>query len=174
MRRILTIIFVCLVAASCGMSRRVPVSQESTASLHAVSIDTSFIRRSIDSIVARMMSTAFNAEQMTDIELTRELFSSPDSSGKVHPEEKTVVRYSSRSRVNELSDVNEHSRLSAVEEGNSASMKDLNQEEKEGIIPVAESISAGRTPKSVKCLAWIGAAVLLVLAVWLLRKLRVI
>lgn len=173
MRRILTIIFVCLVA-SCGMSRRVPVSQESTASLHAVSIDTSFIRRSIDSIVARMMSTAFNAEQMTDLELTRELFSSPDSSGKVHPEEKTVVRYSSRSRVNELSDVNEHSRLSAVEEGNSASMQDLNQEEEEEIVPVAERVDIRRTSKAVRCLAWIGAAVLLVLAVWLLRKLRVI
>lgn len=174
MRRLSIIVFVCLQVASCAAWRNVPAAQESTADSHSVCIDTAFLRREVEQILAQTISTVRVQDRTVDVEITNERYSAPDSSGKVYPAEKSVVKFRSRSNSQDSTAVNVNSGVSAKEEKCEASSREVEQSFKEVSTPVPEAARVRRSSGFVNRLALIGFAAVLIVILLVLKKFRVL
>lgn len=160
-----------LIASSCGSARKATTSQE-VASSAVTSIDSTALRREIESIVQERLDIALELEHAEELEILQERFSKPDSCGNTHLEEKVTTRYNSTTKA--------QSTQASAQETNvvAKNQVDTLYKTSTAVIAAQEEEMIPQQPKGipgiVKVFSWIGVAAVLALLVYILIKLKVI
>ena len=91
MSRLVIFIVSCVVClSSCGAQRRL-VSQDLQTDIESSYRDTVNLKKQIDQLVKMNIEEIINREVEQNIEITRMLFSEPDSTGKQYIKEQFVI-----------------------------------------------------------------------------------
>lgn len=160
-----------LIASSCGSARKATTSQE-VASSAVTTIDSTALRREIESIVQERLDIALDLEHAEELEILQERYSKPDSCGKSHLEEKVTTRYNSTTKAQSKKASSKDSNVVAkhqVDTLNKTSTALIAAQEEEMIPQQPKGI-----PGIVKVFSWIGVAAVLALLIYILIKLKVI
>lgn len=94
---------VCLAAVSCGTASK--VSQEQTAQTTVAVVDSLRLRREIQSALEETIIANLTLEKAESLEMVTERFSTPDSTGATHLQEKTTFRYKGETKGHKATSV---------------------------------------------------------------------
>ena len=169
----LFIILVCLSAAvSCGTASK--VSQEKTAQSTVTVVDSLRLRREIQSALEETIIANLTLEKAESLEMVTERFSTPDSTGATHLQEKTTVRYKGEVKGNKATSVETAVTTTENVVKDSCSVVDAKTDIKEINSNEEKPAKAGKIPWIVRVLGWIGGFSVVFIVLWFLRKFRVI
>lgn len=171
MRRFCYIILFVFIAISCGSARKATTSQEVVSTVVST-VDSTALRKEIESIVQERLDVALALEHAEQLEILQERFSKPDSCGNTYLEEKVVTRYNATSKAQSMqigakdSTVVSKSIADTLSKAAVAAI-DTHQDE---IVPQEQK----SVPGIIRTFAWVGVAAVLALVFGILIKLKVI
>lgn len=92
--RFCALIFVLIVATSCGTTRH-SVTQETAAASTAIatSTDSTTVRKQVNALLQESLKTDIDLQTIDEMEIIREEFTLPDSLGQTHLQVRTITRY---------------------------------------------------------------------------------
>lgn len=172
MKRLFTIMLVCLSAVSCGTASK--VSQEQTAQATVAVVDSLRLRREIQSALEETIIAKLTLEKAESLEMVTERFSTPDSTGATHLQEKTTLRYKGETKGHKATSVEKSVTASESVVKDSISTGETKSDYHEVISSEEAPAKTSRIPWIVRVLGWIGGFSVVFLALWVLRKFRVI
>lgn len=172
MKRLFTIMLVCLAAVSCGTASK--VSQEQTAQTTVAVVDSLRLRREIQSALEETIIANLTLEKAESLEMVTERFSTPDSTGATHLQEKTTFRYKGETKGQKATSVEKAVTASESVVKDSISTGEAKSDYHEVISSEEAPAKTSRIPWIVRVLGWIGGFTVVFLVLWVLRKIRVI
>lgn len=163
---------VCLAAVSCGTASK--VSQEHTAQTTVAVVDSLRLRREIQSALEETIIANLTLEKAESLEMVTERFSTPDSTGATHLQEKTTFRYKGETKGHKATSVEKAVTASESVVKDSISTGETKSDYHEVISSEEAPAKTSRIPWIVRVLWWIGGFSVVFLVLWVLRKFRVI
>lgn len=163
---------VCLAAVSCGTASK--VSQEHTAQTTVAVVDSLRLRREIQSALEETIIANLTLEKAESLEMVTERFSTPDSTGATHLQEKTTFRYKGETKGHKATSVEKAVTASESVVKDSISTGEAKSDYHEVISSEEAPAKTSRIPWIVRVLVWIGGFTVVFLVLWVLRKFRVI
>lgn len=167
-----TIMLVCLAAVSCGTASK--VSQEQTAQATVAVLDSLRLRQEIQSALEETIIANLTLEKAESLEMVTERFSTPDSTGATHLQEKTTFRYKGETKGHKATSVEKAVTASESVVKDSISTGETKSDYHEVISSEEAPVKTSRIPWIVRVLGWIGGFSVVFLVLWVLRKFRVI
>lgn len=163
---------VCLAAVSCGTASK--VSQEQTAQTTVAVVDSLRLRREIQSALEETIIANLTLEKAESLEMVTERFSTPDSTGATHLQEKTTFRYKGETKGHKATSVEKAVTASESVVKDSISTGETKSDYHEVISSEEAPAKTSRIPWIVRVLGWIGGFTAVFLVLWVLRKFRII